>query len=353
MTMIVGILLILVAFGALGFAFWQWRKLAMMSDAPLVKTAELVGNASEKGLISVEGRVEPAGQFLTAPVSGRACLYYEVVVKQKVEKQVKTQDGYKNQTSTKTAKTDKVGGQFFVNDGSGPAKVDATEAKINAKLEQTFKDTGNAHGNLQFGNYNVHIARPNEGWAKSTECIEKIVPADGEYYIAGRLEGDTIMRKKNVGGKLIIARGGAEEMQAETAKKMKIGGIAGAVLLVAGIAMTAMGEAPKSTGCESIELADSFTCTDRMFSASSAPSMTWTVVTPGSYNIVASASGNGYYLPTVSVSGPTGLLLPATPNGYVTVQPGTYTISVNIDDSSFNNVSGGLGYSLSANVLAQ
>lgn len=349
MMMILGIVLILVALGALGFAFWQWRKLAMMSDAPLVKTAELVGNASEKGLISVEGKVEAAGQFLTSPVTGTPCLYYQVVVKQKVEKQVKTQDGYKNQTNTNTAKTESVGGQFLINDGSGPAKVDATEGKVNAKLEQTFKDTGNAHGNLQFGNYSVHIPRPNEGWAKSTECIEKIVPADGEYYVAGRLEGDTIMRKKNMGGKLIIARGGAEAMQGETAKKMKIGGGVGALLLVAGIVMAATGKAPESTGCGSIALNDSFTCTDRMFSASSDATLTWNVAAAGQYVVEVEASGNGSYWPSFRLTGPDGTVLANETSTYINeLQPGTYTISIDIDEVYFNDVSGGLGYSLSA-----
>ena len=77
--MIVGILALVVGLGIGGFAFWQWRKLTMIGGAPLVKTGQLVGNASEKGLISVEGAIQTP-EPLIAPCSGRSCLYYEIVV---------------------------------------------------------------------------------------------------------------------------------------------------------------------------------------------------------------------------------------------------------------------------------
>ncbi|MEM7608995.1 MAG: hypothetical protein AAF411_26910, partial [Myxococcota bacterium] len=54
----VGIILVVAGLGAAGFGFWQWRKLKMIGGAPLAKSGQLAGNASEKGLIAVEGNIE-------------------------------------------------------------------------------------------------------------------------------------------------------------------------------------------------------------------------------------------------------------------------------------------------------
>lgn len=243
MLVIAGILLLLVSFGVCGFGIWQWRKMSMIGGAPLAQSGQAAGSASEKGLVAVEGSIitpEP----LIAPCSGRSCLYYEVVTYQRHQKYVSTGDSSRKVSGKKQIKKDVMGARFYIDDGSGPAKVDATECKVNAKMEKAFEQEGGKHGHLTFGSYQVNVPpHTGEGWGTGSVCIEKIVPAEGSAYVAGRLEGDTIMKKKNVGGRLLIAREGLDKLQGSTKMKMLAGLIGGAFLMISGGAMAAVGVA--------------------------------------------------------------------------------------------------------------
>ncbi|MEM9863114.1 MAG: GIDE domain-containing protein [Myxococcota bacterium] len=239
-----GILLVLVGLGAAGFGFWQWRKLKMIGGAPLAKSGQIVGNASDKGLVAVEGNIETP-EPLMAPCSGKPCLYYEVQVFQRWQKYQSTGDSSRKVSGKTSVKHDKIGGHFQINDGSGPAKVDATEAKVNGKLEKSFEQEGNSKGHLTFGNYEVNVPPySGEGWGTGSLCIEKIIPAEGSAYVAGRLEGDTIMRKKNVGGRLLIAREGLEALEKSTKTKAIAGVVAAAIGVLGGGVMAATADSP-------------------------------------------------------------------------------------------------------------
>ncbi len=357
--MLVGILVLVGALVAVGVGVYQWRKLKMIGGAPLVKSGELVGNANEKGLISVEGQIEMP-EPLIAPCSGRACLYYEISVVQRWEKSVATENGRKTQKGKKNVVTEKVGGRFFVNDGSGQAKVDASEGKVSAKLEKAHTEDGPSFGMIHFGqNYKVNVpAHHGDGYATSTQVVEKIIPAEGTAYVAGRLEGDTIMRKKNMGGKLLISKEGAEALQKQTKRKAVGSAVAAALMVPGGGAMTAMGEMPSGSGggsCAELVGDIESACTGRQTSTDPVE-FTWTVEQAGSYQLTSQGTGTdvNYRLHPVirirdasgnqvfSASG--GGTMPA--QGVGVFQPGVYTVSISDTSATWvANLQGGAGFS--------
>ncbi|MEM6956750.1 MAG: hypothetical protein AAF645_13735, partial [Myxococcota bacterium] len=83
------------------------------------------------------------------------------------------------------------------------------------------------------------------------------IPADGSAYVAGRLEGDTIMRKKNVGGRLLIAREGLEALEKTTKTKAVAAAAAALVSLVGGSVMAAVAP-PMDAPDETITLSTGF-----------------------------------------------------------------------------------------------
>ena len=360
--MIVGIIVLVGALAAIGAGVWQWRKLKMIGGAPMVKTAELVGNASETGLISVEGNIEMPNPLI-APCSGRPCVYYEIIVTQQHEEQVRTENGIKKKRGKRTVKHEKVGGQFYINDGSGPAKVDASEAQVNGSMEKSFKQDGPASGYLTFGQYQINVPpHGGNGYAIGTNVTEKIIPAEGSAYVAGRLEGDTIMRKKNMGGKLLIAKEGAEALQKATKRKAIGSAAAAAIMVPGGGAMAAMGDMPSGSGSSCSELVGdpANACTGRQRD-SSPVEFTWTVQEAATYTVEAHGTGTDptYRLyPDVTIrdaAGGTALHIAGGSNGTMgngVFAPGTYTVSVTDTSAGWaSTLEGGAGFSFNIDMV--
>lgn len=253
--MIVGVVLAVIGLAVGGFAFWQWRKLSMIGGAPVAKTGQLQGAASEKGLIAVEGAIQSGG--LVAPCSGRPCLYYEVTIHQRWEKHKQENGKTRKVTGKKQISKDSVGSRFSIDDGSGPAQVDATDGKVQSKLEKSFEQEGPRQGNVQFGDFNANIPPfSGEGWGTGSLCVEKIVPAEGSAYVAGSLQGDTIVRKQNMGGRLIVAREGLEALQ-KSSKMKAVAAVVGALgLTIGGGTTAALSDAPGTPSI--VELAPGF-----------------------------------------------------------------------------------------------
>ena len=116
-----GFFLIFVALIAGLVGLMQHLKMKKILAAPFKKTGEIASNpsvADAQGRVSTEGAVQPGQQPLVAPCSGKPCLYYEIEVIQHWHRYVTTENGTKKETGKNTITTQKVGSQFFVNDGS-------------------------------------------------------------------------------------------------------------------------------------------------------------------------------------------------------------------------------------------
>lgn len=359
-----GFFLLIIALVALVVGFMQRKKMNTILAAPFKPTGQVQGGAAGDGLISCQGAIQ-ATQPLTAPCSGKPCLYYEIEIKQEWEKHVKTEDGVKKRTGKDSAHTNKTGSVFNVDDGSGPVQVDCSES-VDAKLEKAFTEKKSyGWGDISFGNYSVHINRPSDGekHAVATHCVEKILPVEGDIFVVGKLDGPVIRKRDGMLGKLMLAREGRKGLIGATKRNMMIGFIAGGLLLPTGGLMAALGEAPQSAASTCENMADGLDtpCMGRQYSVDDV-TFPWTVTTEGDFRFESQGTGSDPVMrlwPSVSVRDASGgvVFSMSAPDG-APVQsqghfvPGSYTIHVN--DSHYgwaSDLEGGAGFSLNITSL--
>jgi len=235
-ALIVAVGIIVVIYGAM-----QKFKAGRLSKAPLVSTGDAGARGSqvagEKGIISAQGTVQ-CPTPLTAPASGKPCLYYEL----------KVTGSWKEGDSSKSKDyiTDKVAADFAIDDGSGAVKIvaskggtfDLEKSHDETKKEGIFADLKNAVGNKEpivFGQY--LFDNPAMSKANKFHCVEKILPVSEKIYACGKTEGDAIIAP---GFKsLILSPKSYEELLGDTAagakKALMGGGAAIAVGVILGI----------------------------------------------------------------------------------------------------------------------
>jgi hypothetical protein len=290
-----GFFVLLLAIGGLVFGFLQRAKMKKILAAPFKKTGEIAQNpqaGDAKGLVSCEGAIQ-VQQPLVAPCSGKPCIYYKIEVERMWEKTERTENGVKTRKGTTTVSTKEEGAQFWLNDGSGPVPIDARE-KVNVdEMQKAFEQGQNvSYGDLTFGSYQVNV--PYSGGDETTtgiRAIEKIVPAEGNLFIMGKLAGGAITKEDGMLGKLTVSTKGREKMVGTTKRNMMIGLIAGGVLFAGGGAMAAFGDPPKDN-CANLEneMKDG-TCSSRV-SDKSGKTHDWKVSKAGVYSITVRAGGS-------------------------------------------------------------
>jgi len=187
---VVGLVLIAAAIAA--FVIWviQNGKAGKIKTVPFKKPSEIAqqgANAADaKQMVSTEGQV--AGQPIAAPMSGMACLYYELQVTRGYHTQSRNAQGQTTKShGTKTVLERKEGTIFNLTDGAGAVAVDCTKAPA-MDLKQAHRNRinqGIVPRAVQFGSVVVEV----EGLASSVagallggettdyyEGVEMIVP---------------------------------------------------------------------------------------------------------------------------------------------------------------------------------
>ncbi len=353
-----GFFLILLAIGGLVFGFLQHTKMKKILAAPFKKTGEVASNpqaGDAKGTVSCEGAVQ-VQQPLVAPCSGKPCLYYEIKVERMWEKTVNTENGTKTEKGTSTVSTTEQGAQFHVNDGSGPVAVDARE-KVDAELTKSFEQAQNvSYGDLVFGQYQVHV--PYSGGDERTtgiRAIEKILPAEGNVFVMGKLAGGAITKQDGMLGKLLISTKGRDALVGSTKRNSMIGFIAGGLMFLPGVGLSIFADPPKDN-CANLENAmTEGVCSSRV-SSNSGNKHEWKVTKAGSYKITVVATGTNAAMklwPKVQISkggeevGEDGSDSGEKAEVVVDVKNGTYTIKVaDVDAKHIEKLKGGAGYTL-------
>mgnify|MGYP000907693117 CR=1 FL=1 len=254
----IGILLLVVGLGVLGFGLMNHLKGKRILAAPFKKTGELLKDPTSpdaKGAISTEGKMVAPAQALLAPCSATPCAYYEVKIERLFEKTETTQDGTKTVKGSETLETLKNGAVIGLDDGSGAFNVDLSKGADFDAMKEGFKKEVAGHSripSLTFGNfvYSVKPISEKDSWTIGFKVTEKYVPVEGSLFVLGKLEGNSIVKP---GWRSMMASSkGREGLLGSVSKRKKFSLIGGGVTAVAAIALMAFG--PK--GSTSLESSD-------------------------------------------------------------------------------------------------
>lgn len=227
-------ILIVAGIVALVWGAMQKFKAGRLAKAPFVGTGAAASQgaqvAGERGAISAQGTVQ-LDQPLMSPVTGTACLYYELEVVGSWK------DG--DSRKSKTYLDEKHAAAFSINDGSGPVQVNASQggdldpldkAFDETKKEGFFADLKGLVGKgepIMFGHY--AFQNPINSKASEFRCIEKVMPIQQQLYVCGKSEGSAITAPNWTS--LIVSSKSRDELLGGTAKAAKgflMGGAAAA-----------------------------------------------------------------------------------------------------------------------------
>jgi hypothetical protein len=326
------------------------------------------GAADAKGMVSTEGTVSPQG-LLTAPMSGKPCLAFEITVERKYETTERTENGTETKKGSSSIFSDYKGGVFALQDGQGTVLVDAT-TKPDASFAKAHTSGVNVGilgiipGTLQFGNFQMSTPLiTGEGRTTGFEGTETIVEPSGNLYALGALamgpQGPIVHTPKGIGtGKLILSSKGRASLVKSTKRNMILGYAMGGVMFVGGTLMGIFGPAPDmsassdSSSCSSTLTADAINCDGRMYERDGYD-MKWTVPTAGEYTLTVTQPKVKYPIdPSLTVTDATGKELAhdigiskgAEAKVTMKFEPGTYTL--NVRDTFRDKVKGGYGFHL-------
>jgi hypothetical protein len=199
------------------------RKASRITKADHMQSGAASSAANGKA-VSVQGR--PVAQPLVSPVTGTACLYYEVQV-----------EGFWKDGDTKKSKTyheDKQG-HVGVDDGSGVLPLDLAgggDFDLKKTFEEKhkegmFDDLKNAVGKgkpVIFGNF--HFQNPVGSKANEFVCTEKVFTADGGAVYANGYMKEGVLSGKAIFS-LLVSDKSREQLLDDamgTAKKALMGG---------------------------------------------------------------------------------------------------------------------------------
>jgi len=265
---VIGLLLIAAAIAAFVVWFIQNGKAGKIKTVPFKKPSEIAqlgaGAADAKQMVSTEGQV--GGHPIAAPMSGLACIYYELKVTRGYHTKSKNAQGQTTKShGTKTVLERSEGTLFTLTDGGASVTVDCTKAPA-MELKQAHRKRVNQNvlsGNVQFGSVVVTV----EGIASNVagmllggettdyyEGVELVVPfVQGQkLYALGKLgpaaSGNVGGNPQNPGlaigpggGGLMLSDKGRDGALGAAAKTAKLALIAGAVCMVGGGVTTAVG----------------------------------------------------------------------------------------------------------------
>ncbi|MBS1153161.1 MAG: hypothetical protein H6Q89_4859 [Myxococcaceae bacterium] len=356
-----GVLLMIVGLAALAFGFIQHLKGKRILAAPFKKTGEIASNpisSDPKGMMSTQGDVVAPQIPVLSGLSKTPCLYYEIVITRKWEKQERTQDGYKTVKGSSNVQTIRDGAVFGLDDGTGAILVDASKGGDFDNLKKQG-EAGGVHmsdGYLKFGELRIPTPPSSVGdYTLGFEAVEKIVPVGGSLFALGKLENGKL--SKPGWRSMMFSTKGRDGLLASTAKKKKFSLIGGGIGSVAAIPLIIFAPATppsESTSCSSLIAGVQSSCDDNL-SSESGNSYTWTVEQAGPYSlevtppahkkipldpqIVVKNSDGEVVLDEVAANAGQPVVAKAAD-----LKPGVYTVTVK--DVGGDTVSGGFDYKL-------
>jgi hypothetical protein len=241
----IGAILAFVGLLALVGGLFQRVRAGRLANTPFVKSGEVSpSKAGDKGAISTEGKVV-APQLLTSPVTGTPCLYYDVVV----NAQWKVGDS----SHTQRVSEEKQATPFGVDDGSGPAWIDANKGgdfdfksfrkKDSRGLMSAFTGRPLTFGDRGFSiPTGIRVGLVHVPDSAEFEVVERVLPAAPFFFANGKLDESGKIGSPSWTA-LVLSEKPREELMAGTGKMAKMLLTGGGVAAAAGTLLAGIGAA--------------------------------------------------------------------------------------------------------------
>ncbi len=262
-------------------ALLQMHRGKKIGAVPFRRTGEL-GSGTQAGdpkqSVSCEGMIQ-ISEPLTAPYSGKPCIYYTSKLEKEVEKSTLTEDGAKNSKQWKVVEERTQGTVFQVDDGSGAVSVCAL-ADVDAELEESFCGPPGTTGGLASAVSNALSGGP------KYRATERILPAQGKVFVLGRFVDKQIEKSAGSFGKLLLSPKGRDGLMASTKRTSTVAFAVAAAALVGGIPLSIFGSPSKTDACPNeIVGALAESCKGKI-TTDEGRTWSWTVTSAGEYSIV-------------------------------------------------------------------
>jgi hypothetical protein len=237
---IAGAILLGLALGAFFVERSQRKRLGLLESTDTVAC-----NAAVEGQVcEVVGRAQPyEGKPLTAPASGRPCVWYRHQVTQHWEEWDRDSDGDRVRRDRSRVIEDKtsIDEVFVLRDDAGQIFVNPQDADVD-KPVKSFSERRDVN-NFRGGALDVLVSALDHKMDEELEVEEWIIAPDEELYVRGKpfkAEIGLVMVNPDDGHYLISTR--SEEQLAGAAKKWQLAAmIVGAIAAVAGVALLVAG----------------------------------------------------------------------------------------------------------------
>lgn len=241
----IGAIVAFVGLLALVGGLFQRVRAGRLANTPFVKSGEVSpSKAGDKGAISTEGKVV-APQLLTSPVTGTQCLYYDVTV----TAQWKVGDSNHTQRVTEERQAT----AFAVDDGSGPAWIDAAKGgdfdfksfrkKDSRGLMSAFTGRPLTFGDRGFSvPTGIRVGLVHVPDSAEFEVVERCLPAEPFFFANGKLDESGKIGSPNWTS-LVLSTKPREELMAGTGKMAKMLLTGGGVAAAAGALLAGIGAA--------------------------------------------------------------------------------------------------------------
>ncbi len=173
-----------------GFLVYQWfkvrRKISSMVNTPTSPVSTLLKSQPSQGrIVEIKGRLVAGNSLLRAPYTGRDCVFYHSVTKDKLKEVYSNTKGQKRSRITHNVTEDIRSSElFYVEDRTGRIAIDPHGFEIEAQtVMNKERPTDSNPGRGLLG-----IFQPDYG----TYCIavikeEKILPEKHPVYVIGEL----------------------------------------------------------------------------------------------------------------------------------------------------------------------
>jgi len=262
MTVLQGVGILLLALGLVGLVIYlvQNSKAGKIRTVPFKKPSEIaqlgMGAGDAKQQVSTEGQM--TGTPMNAPMSGKACVYYEIEVTRGSHTVSRNAQGQEVKShNVKPVMSEKAGTVFGLGDGAGTVGVDCTR-KPSIDLVQSHRNRVNVGlvppSQVQFGNLIVQAESLAANLAgmllggevtdhyDGTETIVPFVQGQKMYALGKLSQGQSGITIGEAGaGSVMLSDKGRDGALGTAATMAKVAMIAGLVFLLGGAVCTVLG----------------------------------------------------------------------------------------------------------------